>query len=294
VSTASYPNRHGVTGWFTFLPDLHASAALLPFVDRYTGESLASRGVRIDDVIAARPVITQLSHAPLTIVPKQLFNTPYNVFSRAGTPGAGYRSIDEAVSIIIDRVSAATSPTYTHLYLPEIDTLCHKLGVSHPQIPVLIEQIDRELGRLGETLGRRARVVMTADHGLIDVPVNQQTLLLAGDPLLELLRVPPTGDARMPIFHVQPGAGDEFAQRFRARFDECMVLLPTSDAEQMHLFGSGEMSPIARQRFGDFIAIPFRPAALAYHPPDKPLGHLYLAVHAGMSSEEMRVPLCIA
>jgi hypothetical protein len=73
-----------------------------------------------------------------------------------------------------------------------------------------------------------------------------------------------------------------------------MLLLATDDAEQMHLFGPGEFSEAARQRFGDFVAIPFRPATLAYHPPDKALGHMSLAVHAGLSPEEMLVPLCIA
>jgi predicted AlkP superfamily pyrophosphatase or phosphodiesterase len=294
VSTASYPNRHGVTGWYTFLPDLDVTAAILPFVDRYTNQSLVTRGVRVEDVIPAQPTAPTLTHTPLTVVPRQLFNTPYNIFARAGTAGVGYRTIGEAVSIIIDRVISATGPTYTHLYLPEVDTLCHKLGVSHPQIPLLISQIDAELARLGETLGRRARVVMTADHGLIDVPVNEQTLLLSDDPLLELLRVPPTGDARMPIFHVAPGRREEFASRFSDRFGDRMLLLATDDAEQMHLFGPGEFSEAARQRFCDFVAIPFRPATLAYHPPDKALGHMYLAVHAGLSPEEMLVPLCIA
>ena len=135
-----------MTGWFTFLPDLEVTAAILPFINRYTGQSLVSRGVSVEDVIGATPVAPTLStHTPLTIVPTQLFNTPYNVFSRAGSAGVGYRTIDEAVSIIIDRVTHAHTPTYTHLYLPEIDTLCHKLGVSHPQIPLLISQIDSEL-----------------------------------------------------------------------------------------------------------------------------------------------------
>jgi hypothetical protein len=159
---------------------------------------------------------------------------------------------------------------------------------------LLISQIDAELARLDESLGERVRVVMTADHGLLDVPVNEQTLLLVGDPLLELLRVPCTGDARMPIFHVAPGRRDEFAAEFRDRFGECMILLSTEDAEQMELFGPGPLSPVSKQRFGDFVAIPFRPATLAYHPPDKPLGHMYLAVHAGLSPEEMLVPLCVA
>ena len=55
----------------------------------------------------------------------------------------------------------------------------------------------------------------------------------------------------------------------------------------MELFGPGPMSPIARRRFGDFIGIPFKAVTLAYHPPHKALTDLYLAVHAGLSPEEL-------
>ena len=72
-----------------------------------------------------------------------------------------------------------------------------------------------------------------------------------------------------------------------------MSLVPTEKAEEMELFGPGALSAVAKPRFGDFIAVPFRPATLAYHPPGKPVGELFLGVHAGLSPQEMRVPLCV-
>jgi hypothetical protein len=62
----------------------------------------------------------------------------------------------------------------------------------------------------------------------------------------------------------------------------------------MQFFGPDRMSPVARARFGDFIGIAHRPVTLAFHPPGKPVGELYLAVHAGMSPQEMQVPVCVA
>ncbi|HSU68601.1 MAG TPA: hypothetical protein VLJ39_17100, partial [Tepidisphaeraceae bacterium] len=64
--------------------------------------------------------------------------------------------------------------------------------------------------------------------------------------------------------------------------------------ERMELFGPGPFSPVARPRFGDFIAFPYRPATLAYHGSEKPIGKLFLAVHAGLSPQEMWVPLVVA
>jgi hypothetical protein len=97
----------------------------------------------------------------------------------------------------------------------------------------------------------------------------------------------------MPIFHVKPGRHEAFAADFIERFGEDMALITTAEADEMRLFGPDPMTPMARRRFGDFIAFPYRPATLGFHPPDKPLGTLFLAVHAGLSPAEMRTPLIV-
>jgi hypothetical protein len=293
VATAGYPNRHCVTGWFMYLPDREMTIATLPFVERFTGQSLLQFGIQPQNIIPLSPIYPRMSHHPTTLTPSFITTTPYNIYARGGTAGAGYHSISEAVDLIVDGIRQADGPTYTHLYLPEVDSMCHKRGVDHPDIVPLVMQIDAQLTRLAQALEGKARIVASADHGLIDVPRSNQTLLMQGDPLLALLRAPPTGDARLPIFHVREGKQDEFVRQFRARFDKDMILLETRQAEQMQLFGPGPMSPTARARFGDFVAIAFRPATLAYHPSSKPVGELYLAVHAGLSPQEMEVPLCV-
>ena len=294
VATAEYPNRHGIAGWFTYLPEFELTAVTLPFKERFTDQPLVQRGIKPPDVVRLPPLCGRMSHRPLTVTPSNIALTTYNYFCRAGTRGVGYDSIPHAIDRIIEEVRTATGPTYTHLYLPEIDTICHKLGVDHPGVVPEVMAIDRELARLAEALAGRARLVASADHGLVDVPTANQTLLFSGDPLLELLLVPPTGDARMPVFHVRPGHRPEFTRQFLDRFGDRMALLETDEVERMELLGPGRFSEHARPHFGDFIAFPLVPATLAYHPPTKPLGHLFLAVHAGLSPQEMWVPLCVA
>jgi len=222
-----------------------------------------------------------MEHQPLTLVPAYIANTSFNTYSRGGTPGLGYASIHEAMEQVVTRVQSAVAPTYTHLYLHDIDTMCHHFGVGDPNVLPLVLSIGTELARLSEALPDNARLVVSADHGLIDVPKGEQALLMVGDPLLELLVVPPTGDARMPIFHIRPDKRAAFEHAFEDRFGERMALIPTADVEGMEIFGPGQFSQTARRRFGDFIAIPLSPATLSYHPPNKPLGELYKAVHAG-------------
>ena len=294
VATGEYASRHGITGWFTYLPMLGISIATLPFIERITGLPLAQRGIRPEDVVPVGPLAPHMTHEAMHCVPAALSNTTYNLFTRGGTTGCGYTSIREAVNQVVARVREAQRPTYTHLYLPEVDTACHRFGVEHPEVMALVSSIDTEMERLALGLEGKARIVVSADHGLLDVPPENQTLLMAGDPLLELLAVPPSGDARMPIFHVRDGKGQAFAESFNERFGGRIILVNIDEAERLELFGPGPLSPVARQRFGDYIGFPCAPVSVAYHPLNKPPAHLYRSIHAGLSSEEMQVPLVIA
>lgn len=293
VATGEYPSRHGVTGWFTHVPELGLTATVLPFTERFTGEGLVRRGLSPADLIAVPPLCPRMDRQVLTVVPEAIVNTPYNEWARGGTEGRGYRTIRHAVDQIVEHVTRARKPTYTHLYLPEIDTVCHKLGSEADGVVPEVMRIDAELGRMAAELGARARIVITADHGLIDVPAARQALLTADDPLIETLKVPVSGDARMPIFHVREGRHAEFLGRANDRFGDRIAFVPTEVAERMELFGPGRIADGARGRLGDFVGFPFERATLAYHPSNKPIGHLFKAVHAGLSPQEMWVPLSV-
>src|SRR5215218_9156914 len=214
VATANYPNRHGITGWFTHLPEHGITILPLPFVERFTRRPLTERGLRPEDIIPLSAIESRMSHEPLTLLPAPIMDTSYARFSRGHTRGLGYTSVAHAVDGIIARVNSANGPTYTHLYLPDIDSVCHHVGVDHPDVVTVVMRIDAELDRLSVALGSRARIVVSADHGLIDVLKSDQAFLTDGDPLLGMLRVPPTGDARMPIFHVKPEQREPFVELF--------------------------------------------------------------------------------
>jgi predicted AlkP superfamily pyrophosphatase or phosphodiesterase len=292
VTTGMYPSQHGVTGWFTYLPQQSLTAMMLPFSERGTNQPLLSRGIRPEDLLPP-PLLPKMTHRPTTLVPTYIANTPYNVYSRGGTSGQGYEKIQDAIDHVIAAVLTARTPAYVHLYLHDVDTLCHHVGVNHDSVVPLVLGIDAELERLEEAIRGRARIVITADHGLIDVPKPDQSLLFVGDPLLEMLLAPPTGDARMPIFHLKEGQRRAFVELFQQRYADRMVLLDIDQVERMELLGPGKIAPAVRRRFGDFIAFPHRAATIAFHPPGKPPGELYLAVHGGLSPQEMKVPLFV-
>ncbi|MGE5612080.1 MAG: alkaline phosphatase family protein, partial [Bacillota bacterium] len=264
---------------------------------RFTQKPLIERGLTAQSVLPVPAFYTEMRHRSLTLLPRAIVDTAYATYSRGYTPGLGYASISQAVDAIADFLKQQSDPTHIHLYIPDIDSACHKRGVGDPYIFSLTQQIDAQIARLAGMVPKNTRIVITADHGLIDVPPSNHLPIFQGDPLLELLEAPPSGDARMPLFHVRPGARQAFVDLFQQRYAHSFVLVSIDEAEEMGMFGPRPWNPVAKRRFGDFVGIAIRPATLLYHPPVLPTSvtrQIYFAQHAGLSPDEMYIPVIIA
>jgi hypothetical protein len=298
IATAAWPAQHGVTGWFTHLPDHGLTISTLPMVERFSGEPLGTRGLTPSSLLPLRAYHDKLLFRSLTVLPSPIVNTAFARYSRADTPGAGYGTTAEAVSLIADFVGASPEPSYVHWYVPDVDSACHHDGVGASGVLELLARLDAELGELRRRLPSGARLVVTADHGLLDVTPADHLPLAHDDPLLGDLVVPPSGDARLPIFHVRPGRRERFARAFDERFAALgMVLLDSEEAAALGVFGDGPFLPASRARFGDYVGIAFRPVTLHYVvpvPPGSTPHRQYLALHGGLSPDEMEIPLIVA
>ncbi len=132
--------------------------------------------------------------------------------------------------------------------------------------------------------------MVTADHGLVVVSERRRHAVRADDDIAELLIAPPSGEPRVPLFHVREGKAEAFERRFRARFGEWFVLLMASEVERLELLGPGPYADVTRRRVGDYLAIPLGEDVLVY----EPQGDRMLGYHAGLTPSEMLVPLILA
>jgi predicted AlkP superfamily pyrophosphatase or phosphodiesterase len=297
VATGEWPARHGVTGWFSYFAERELSVVPLPFQERFTGRPLVEMGLTTGEVFPVPAFQTRMAeHRQLTLLPLTISQTAYARYSRGGTHGIGYNSIAHGFDELIEHVRAAKRPTYTHLYIPDIDSRCHHFGVEHPTVGPLVAEIDAHLSRMADALAGKARIVVTADHGLIDVPPVNHISVAVGDEMLEMLRVPFSGDARMPIFHVKPGRQREFEALFEDRYGDRFALVPMGEAERMHLFGPYGFEGVARGRFGDYAGVALKPVTMHYVVPQAVTGVQkppFVAQHAGLSPEEMWIPVIV-
>ncbi len=288
LATGCWPAEHAAPGWFTFLPDHGVIATILPFIERFSKRPLTEMGVDVHRALPVPSWLPRFTHDPLCHMPAAIAASVYSNYFSGGRPQAGYKHVVDAVAAIATRIENARTPTYTYFYVPFIDTAEHEHGPDAKAVRRTLAMVERNIEALATRLGGKARIVVSADHGLVHVERRDQHEIEDGDPLMDLLRLPPSGEPRVPFFYVNEGGAEAFAAAFRARFGATHTLLTIDEVDELRLLGPHSLEPETRRRMGDFMAISATPDAIQHKPDDPMLGY-----HGGLLNDEMRIPLII-
>ena len=290
LASGLWPSVHGVPTWWAYLVDYDASAKVLPFVERFSNRPLSRWGIESGDVFTAPTLLPRFRYEPHLYMPSAITSNVYTSYTSGGAEVTGYTTLSGAVDAVLARIAAAKGPTYSYLYYPRVDAFAHDRGPEDEVVQAEVVNVDRQLSRLADGLKGRARLMVTADHGQVAVSERARHVVRADDDIDELLIAPPSGEPRVPLFHVREGEAEEFERRFRDRFGEWFVLLTAFEVERLELLGPGPLADVTRQRVGDYLALPLGEDVLAYEPPEDWM----LGFHAGLTPAEMLVPLILA
>src|SRR5690606_16867945 len=97
----------------------------------------------------------------------------------------------ESVEDRVDRALAwlrQPGPGIGYLYIPELDVIAHAKGVESGEWTAGLELVDSALRRLAGALGSRDGLIVTADHGVRDVPQHGHVLVDEQEGLLDGVR----------------------------------------------------------------------------------------------------------
>lgn len=213
-------------------------------------------------------------------------------FTRAVLRGADYR----AAKTIADRVDAtlsilATEPTsLTYFYVPELDTVAHRHGWSSPEWAEALEDLDAELRRLLAGVPGGTGVLVTADHGMIDLGDADRVLVEESTGLWDGVRHT-AGEPRALQLHLEPGlpAADRAALLDRWKSAEEGRGWVASRDEAIAAGWFGAVAPEVAPRIGD-IVIAAR-ARVGYYDARDPYGIRMIGNHGSWSPDEVDIPL---
>ncbi|HRX92385.1 MAG TPA: alkaline phosphatase family protein, partial [Candidatus Izemoplasmatales bacterium] len=175
---------------------------------------------------------------------------------------------------------------FTYVYWDKLDWYMHEYGPSSQRASDTLALVDEGYAYLKQNIPPDSIVIVIADHGQVDVkPIK----LYEYDKLWNTLSQLPSIESRAATFWVKDGKKKEFENEFLTNFRDKYILYKTEEVLAMNLFGYGEMHPRFRNFLGDYMAIAIDDAYFVFHPTD-----FYMkGQHAGLTAEEMQVPLII-
>ena len=294
LTTAQWPSEHAVMGWWTYLPELNGVATILQYTDR-GGADLTQKGIDPGRTFPVKSVWPQMNRDVLIVVPERIRGSVYSSYFNGGLASAGYRSLPEAIDIVSQRVMDASEPSFTYLYVPRVDSVAHLHGIARPEVRHALVGVDNELARLHAAIGSKGRMVVTADHGLLDATAPQRHTLRANREIQPLMISPPSGDARVMYLPTWAWAGERMRRYFDRRFGEKFAVIDLDEAIKLEMFGPEPPSEVAMHRLGNQIAISTGADMLEYSAARGPGRMVQLNCHhSGLTPEEMQIPFIVA
>jgi Type I phosphodiesterase / nucleotide pyrophosphatase len=282
VGTGAAPGAHGIMGFTVNVPGtdrvlVHTMwgedpppAAWQPVQTWF--EKAAEAGVTVS--VCSRP---EYEGSGLTV---------------AAYRGAAYRPASEVDSLAAQMLEALAGepPVLVYGYHPDLDHDGHLFGVASPEWQAAAVGIDRLLTRLVAGLPADTALLVTADHGQVDVP-QERRVDVDSDPALRVgIRVV-AGEPRVRYLHTVAGARDDVVAAWRSVLGDAAWVVTREEAVAAGWFGPVPEAHLLR--VGDVVvACHDRTAVLATRTEPPTVARL-IAYHGSYTADEMLIPLLV-
>nr|WP_281363167.1 alkaline phosphatase family protein [Nocardioides perillae] len=217
--------------------------------------------------------------------------------TRAAHRGGRYVGADttaERVGATLEATMAAGGvvPSLTYLYEGDLDKTGHLHGVASSEWLQALAQVDEEAEQLREALPPATRLLVIADHGMVDS---------TGEGRLDLDEVPEAaalrdglvllgGEARFRQLWCRDGALDDVVATWRSVLGERAEVLTREDAAARGWFG--EVAPSIGPRMGD-VVVACRDDLVLLSSRDFAVETRLVGFHGSLTADEMLVPVLV-
>ncbi|CDO87918.1 nucleotide pyrophosphatase [Mycobacterium triplex] len=218
------------------------------------------------------------------------------LFMGSGLTDAAYRGADfrpsnpddDYAQQVIDELRAA--PGLVYAYTAELDTAAHLFGIGSPHWHAAAARVDALLTRLVDALPANAALLVTADHGGLNVPPQARIDLDTDDRLGEGIRVV-AGEPRVRYLHTAPGAATDVQATWSELLDGRAEVHSREQAVASGIFGPVDPAHLAR--IGDVVVICTGDTAVLATKREPPEAARLIGFHGGATEAEMAIPLIV-
>jgi hypothetical protein len=281
VGTGQPPGAHGIIGFTVRIPDTTRLLTHIHWANQ-------------PDPSVWQPVPTAFDRAAAgglrcTVVSRAEFQgTGLTV---AAYRGAGFRPAGDPVTLAAEMIAALDSNALVYGYHPELDSAGHQFGAGSPEWLSALRVVDALVSELVNRLPADAALLVTADHGMLNIPWNRRFDIDA-DPRLKAGIRMIAGEPRVRYLHVVPGARDDVLSAWRSVLGDAAWVVSRDEAVAAGWFGPVDPAHLAR--IGDVVVACEGDAVVLSSATEPDRVARLVGYHGSFSPAEMIVPLLVA
>ncbi|WBB54213.1 nucleotide pyrophosphatase/phosphodiesterase family protein [Verrucosispora sp. WMMD573] len=284
LGTGVAPGAHGVLGFTVCVP---GTERVLNHIEWRDGDP---------DPLRWQPVPTQLERAraagvAVTVVSRPEFGgTGLTLAANRGGDYRGAAGVDAVAATTLAALTAGPGPTLVSAYHPDVDRHGHLSGVDSLPWRVAVTELDGLLARLVDGLPPDAALLVTADHGQLDIPAGDRFDLDTDPRLTDGVRVV-AGEPRVRYLHVALGATADVVAAWSAVLGTAARVLTREEAVASGRFGSVATAHLGR--IGDVVVVCNDTYAVLASRSEPPMVSRLVAFHGADTAAEMTIPLLV-
>ena len=278
ITTGRSPAQHGILGY-----RLAHGGQILNMLRWTLGNGPDDDARRTVPVRKFQPITPfPGSRGAVPVVSKSDFGgTGFTAAHLGDSPLVDYR-VPSSLTVEVSAQLLGGAP-FVYAYYDGIDKVAHAHGFG-PHYDAELVAVDRMVGDLVAALPPGAVLLVTADHGQIEVGSRVEMLGREAMAMVTFF----SGEGRFRWAHARPGAADDLADLLQEHYGDTTWVRSREQLVDDGWFG-GPLDAAFAARLGDVALIPFEPIAFV-DPADT--GENRLACrHGSLTTEEMLVPL---
>jgi hypothetical protein len=292
LGTGRTPGEHGIVGFTMAVPGYDRSVNMLRWAlhggsardlieemvpERFQDQPTAFERAAADGVAVTSVGPVQLAHTGLT---------------RAVFRGGRYRDAFSMGDLAAETAAALREGerSFVYAYSPELDSTGHVRGVDSDAWRLHLGHVDRLAADIASSLPPDSMLLVTGDHGMVDVPIAGRYDTAQYPQLRHGVRFL-GGEPRARHVYTQPGAEGEALAAWRDLLGESMWILTREEAIAAGWFGPAVPDRV-RPRIGDLVAAAHGPVGVTEQDVFK-LEALLIGHHGSLTPEEQLVPLLV-
>ena len=266
------PCEHGWLGWDCYFPQIDKNVTV--FLNKETGTDKPAADYNVAwKYCPYESIISKINKNGGNAYEVTPFTEPFpNTF--------------EAICEQIESLCKKPGKKFIYSYFDEPDHIMHEAGCYDERSKQTLRQLEKQVEKLCANL-KDTLVIVTADHGHLD---SKGAAITDYPRLMEcLLRLPSIEPRALNLF-VKKEKREQFEEEFHKEFGDKFLLLTKEQVLKENLFGTGAEHKFLREMLGDYLAIAAGDLSI-YN--SKEEAEFYIGVHAGLTEEEMIIPLIV-